>query len=55
MTPKETPMRRIATLIAALAAVLALSACDPWGPGYCYGEGGQAPTCVSPGSAGTAP
>lgn len=40
---------------AVLVALLAVAgaACSSWGPGYCYGEGGQPVTCESPGSPGT--
>ena len=56
INPKERTMRRRLIIVLAALAVAVLSACQPqWGPGYCYGEGGTRPTCVSPGNPGTAP
>lgn len=46
-------MKRSLVVILFTLAVLAVSACSSgWGPGYCYGEGGQPVTCVSPGNPG---
>jgi len=44
--------KRLVLLVVALAAVVGLSACGTWGPGYCYGEG-RTVTCVSPGNPGS--
>ena len=45
--------RKLVILVAALAAVVGLSACDAPHRAYCFGEGGHIDECVSPGSRGT--